>query len=41
MVTVTDSGSLKKGRVVGIDGFGALLLDTGEQILSGDVVIGE
>lgn len=41
MVTVTDSGNVKKGRVVGIDGFGALLLDTGEQILSGDVVIGE
>jgi len=40
MVTVTDNNSVKSGRVTGIDEYGALLLDTGEQILSGDVVIG-
>jgi len=40
MVTVTDSNSVRSGRVTGIDEYGALLLDTGEQILSGDVVIG-
>lgn len=39
-VTVTDHGSERCGRVTGIDEFGALLLDNGEQILSGDVVIG-
>lgn len=40
-VTVTDSGVTRSGRVTGIDSFGALLLDSGEQILSGDVRIGE
>lgn len=40
LVTVTDHGTQKCGRVTGIDEFGALLLDSGEQILSGDVVIG-
>ena len=40
MVTVTDNNSVRSGRVTGIDEYGALLLDTGEQILSGDVVIG-
>lgn len=40
MVTVTDGGIVRKGVVAGIDEFGALLLDSGEQILSGDVVIG-
>ena len=40
MVTVTDNNSVRCGRVTGIDEYGALLLDTGEQILSGDVVIG-
>lgn len=40
LVTVTDHGKVKTGRVTGIDECGALLLDSGEQILSGDVVIG-
>lgn len=40
LVTVTDNGLQRSGRVTGIDEFGALLLDSGEQILSGDVVIG-
>jgi BirA family biotin operon repressor/biotin-[acetyl-CoA-carboxylase] ligase len=40
-VTVTDNGAVRSGRVKGIDGYGALLLDTGEQILSGDVTIGK
>jgi len=40
MVTVTDINSVRRGRVAGIDEYGALLLDSGEQILSGDVVIG-
>jgi len=40
MVTVTDNGSVRTGRVSGIDDYGALLLDTGEQILSGDVTLG-
>lgn len=40
LVTVTDHGVQRCGRVTGIDEFGALLLDSGEQILSGDVVIG-
>jgi len=40
MVTVTDNGTVRTGRVSGIDDYGALLLDTGEQILSGDVTLG-
>ena len=40
LVTVTDNGSVRTGRVSGIDEYGALLLDTGEQILSGDVTLG-
>jgi BirA family transcriptional regulator, biotin operon repressor / biotin---[acetyl-CoA-carboxylase] ligase len=40
VVTVTDNGSSRSGRVRGIDEYGALILETGEQILSGDVVIG-
>jgi biotin-(acetyl-CoA carboxylase) ligase len=40
MVTVTDNSVVRCGRVTGIDEYGALLLDSGEQILSGDVVIG-
>jgi BirA family biotin operon repressor/biotin-[acetyl-CoA-carboxylase] ligase len=40
MVTVTDNTSVKRGRVVGINEYGALLLDSGEQILAGDVAIG-
>lgn len=40
LVTVTDHGVARSGRVTGIDEYGALLLDSGEQILSGDVVIG-
>lgn len=40
LVTVTDNNVVKSGRVAGIDEYGALLLDSGEQILSGDVVIG-
>lgn len=40
LVTVTDNNSVRSGRVAGIDEYGALLLDSGEQILSGDVVIG-
>jgi len=40
MVTVTDNNSVRRGLVTGIDEYGALLLDSGEQILSGDVVIG-
>jgi len=40
MVTVTDNNVVRSGRVAGIDEYGALLLDSGEQILSGDVVIG-
>jgi len=40
MVTVTDNNIVRCGRVTGIDEYGALLLDSGEQILSGDVVIG-
>ncbi len=40
LVTVTDHDKVKTGRVAGIDEYGALLLDSGEQILSGDVVIG-
>jgi len=40
MVTVTDNNVVRSGRVTGIDEYGALLLDSGEQILSGDVVIG-
>lgn len=40
LVTVTDNGSVRSGRVSGIDEYGALLLDTGEQILSGDVTLG-
>jgi BirA family biotin operon repressor/biotin-[acetyl-CoA-carboxylase] ligase len=40
VVTVADSGKVRRGRVTGIDEYGALLLDSGEQILSGDVVIG-
>ena len=39
-VTVTDNGAVRSGRVTGLDEYGALLLDSGEQILSGDVVIG-
>jgi BirA family biotin operon repressor/biotin-[acetyl-CoA-carboxylase] ligase len=38
-VTVTDGGSSRSGRVRGIDEYGALILENGEQILSGDVVI--
>ena len=38
-VTVTDGGSSRSGRVRGIDEYGALILESGEQILSGDVVI--
>ncbi len=40
MVTVTDNGSVRTGRVSGINEYGALLLDSGEQILSGDVSLG-
>lgn len=40
LVTVTDNNSVRSGRVTGIDEYGALLLDTGEQILAGDVAIG-
>jgi BirA family biotin operon repressor/biotin-[acetyl-CoA-carboxylase] ligase len=40
LITVTDNGSVRSGRVSGIDEYGALLLDTGEQILSGDVTLG-
>jgi len=40
MVTVTDNNVVRSGRVAGIDEYGALLLDSGEQILSGDVAIG-
>lgn len=39
VVTVTDNGSSRSGRVRGIDEYGALILENGEQILSGDVVI--
>ena len=39
MVSVSDSGTVRTGRVSGIDAYGALLLDTGAQILSGDVTI--
>jgi BirA family biotin operon repressor/biotin-[acetyl-CoA-carboxylase] ligase len=39
-VTVTDGGRVRSGRVAGIDEFGALLLESGEQILSGDLVLG-
>jgi len=39
LVTVTDSGASRSGRVRGIDEYGALILENGEQILSGDVVI--
>jgi BirA family biotin operon repressor/biotin-[acetyl-CoA-carboxylase] ligase len=39
-VTVTDNGLTRTGRVAGIDEYGALLFDTGEQILSGDVTLG-
>lgn len=39
-VTVTDNGCVRTGRVTGISEYGALLLDSGEQILSGDVTIG-
>jgi len=39
VVTVTDNGSSRSGRVRGIDESGALILENGEQILSGDVVI--
>jgi BirA family transcriptional regulator, biotin operon repressor / biotin---[acetyl-CoA-carboxylase] ligase len=39
LVTVTDGGSQRSGRVRGIDEYGALILESGEQILSGDVVI--
>jgi BirA family biotin operon repressor/biotin-[acetyl-CoA-carboxylase] ligase len=39
-VTVTDGGLSRSGRVRGIDEYGALILENGEQILSGDVVIG-
>src|SRR6185369_1092234 len=38
-VTVTDNGLSRSGRVRGIDEYGALILENGEQILSGDVVI--
>ena len=41
LVTVTDNGTVRRGRVSGIDAYGALLLDSGEQILAGDVVINE
>lgn len=41
LVTVTDNGSARSGRVSGIDEYGALLLDSGAQILAGDVVINE
>lgn len=40
LVTVTDNNSVRRGRVTGIDEYGALLLDSGEQILAGDVAIG-
>lgn len=40
LVTVTDNNRVQRGRVTGIDEYGALLLDSGEQILAGDVVIG-
>lgn len=40
MITVTDNGCVRSGRVSGIDEYGALLLDSGEQILSGDVTLG-
>lgn len=40
MVTVTDNNSVRSGRVTGIDEYGALLLDSGEKILAGDVAIG-
>ncbi len=40
LVTVSDNGSSRSGRVRGIDESGALILETGEQILSGDVVLG-
>lgn len=40
VVTVTDNGLSRVGRVCGINEYGALLLDSGEQILSGDVTIG-
>lgn len=39
-VTVTDNNTVRTGKVIGIDEYGALLLDSGEQILSGDVVLG-
>lgn len=43
-VTVTDNGAVQTGTAVGIDEYGALLLETAEgkrvQILSGDVAIG-
>jgi len=39
-VTVTDNNTVRTGKVIGINEYGALLLDSGEQILSGDVVIG-
>lgn len=41
VVTVTDNNCVRRGRVAGIDEYGALLLDSGEQILAGDVAIGE
>jgi BirA family biotin operon repressor/biotin-[acetyl-CoA-carboxylase] ligase len=40
LVTVTDNNSVRSGRVTGIDEYGALLLDSGERILAGDLVIG-
>lgn len=39
-VSVSVQGETQSGRVVGIDEFGALILDSGQQILAGDVVIG-
>jgi len=40
MITVADNGTVRTGIVSGIDEYGALLLDNGEQILSGDVTLG-
>lgn len=40
IVTVTDNGAVRTGRVDGIDEYGALLLDSGEKILAGDVTLG-
>lgn len=40
VVTVTDNGLTRTGTVTGINEYGALLLDSGEPIFSGDVSLG-